>query len=193
MLYGLRGILEKKGENFFVLKTGDFSFKLFTNNETLRKLIKSSEQIKCFTYLYVRDENLELYGFLEEEALKLFEMLNTVTGIGPKTALGVLDVDKVENIMAAIIQKRPELLMRTSGIGNKTAERIILELHSKIKLAKSEEITGVMDLNREVEEALVGLGYGRHDVRRVLGGLDQNIQKLEDRIREALKSLGRKP
>ena len=191
MLYRLSGILEKISETFFIVQAGDFGFKVFTNGGTLRKLPKAGEQIKCFTYLYVREENIELYGFLEEEALKLFEMLNTVAGIGPKTALGVLDVDKVPNIMAAIIQKRPELLMRTSGIGHKTAERIILELYSKIKLAKSEEFTGVMDANREVEEALTGLGYSRQDVRRVLGELDPKVQKLEDRIREALKSMGK--
>lgn len=192
MLYTLTGQLSKIGENFIVLENGGFGFKVLTSRETLSRLPKLGEQVKCFCFLYNREDSFELYGFLEEEALKLFEMLNTVAGVGPKTALGILDIDKVENIMAAIIEKRAELLTRTSGIGKKTAERIILELHSKINLPRAKALTETMDLNLEVEEALVGLGYPRHRVKKVLSELGGGIKTLEERLKATLKILGGK-
>ena len=191
MLYTLRGKLVKIGDNFLVLENAGFGFKVFTNSEILSKLEKNAGEITLFCFLYVREESFELYGFLEEEALKLFEMLNSVAGIGPKTALGILDIDRIENIMAAIIERRAELLTRSSGIGQKTAERIILELHSKIKLPKAGAFTRIMDINMEVEEALIGLGYPRLQVRRALSELPPESKSLEERLRQALKLLSR--
>ena len=191
MLYTLRGKLVKSGDNFLILESGGFGFKVFSNSETLSRFGKNGEEVMLFCFLYVREDSFELYGFLEEEALKLFEMLNSVAGIGPKTALGILNVDRVENIMAAIIEKRAELLMRSSGIGQKTAERIILELHNKIKLPRAGILTKTMDVDLEVEEALVSLGYSRNQVRKVLGGLGEEPKKLEERLRQALKLLSR--
>lgn len=192
MLHSLKGRIAKIGDNFVVLEWNGVGFKILTNSETLRRLPKSSEEIIFFCFLYMRDEALELYGFLEEEALGLFELLNTVAGVGPKTALAILDVDGVENIMAAIIEKRFELLTRTSGIGRKTAERIILELHSKIKLPGAKTLTETMDLNLEIEEALVGLGYGRGQVKRALNEVSPEIKNLEERLRATLKILSQR-
>jgi len=192
MLYTLSGKLAKKAENFAVLENSGFGFKVLTSREMLNRLPALGEEVKFFCFLYVREESFELYGFLEEEALGLFGLLNTVAGIGPKTALGILDIDKVENIMAAIIEKRAELLTRTSGIGKKTAERIILELHGKIKSPKAKLLTETMDLNLEVEEALVGLGYGRYQVKKALEELSPEVKSLEDRLRGALKIISRK-
>ncbi len=192
MIYSLTGKLTKSGENFIVLENGGIGFKIFTSRETLNRLPKFGEETKFFCFLYVREETFELYGFLEEEAVKLFELLNTVAGIGPKTALGILDIDKVENIMAAIIEKRTELLTRTSGIGKKTAERVILELQSKIKLPKAKTLAEAMDINLEVEEALVGLGYSRSQVKKALGELGGEAKTLEDRLRAALRILSQR-
>lgn len=195
MLYTLKGKLIGRGDQFLVvevggLSTGGLGFKVFTNNETLIKVQQDAE-IKLFCFLYIRDDQIELYGFLEEQALKLFEMLNAVAGIGPKTALGVLDIDTVPNIMAAIIEKRAELLSRTSGIGKKTAERIVLELHSKIKLPEAKTLTEKMDVDIEVEEALISLGYSRSQVKRALSETGSETKTLEEKLKQALRSLGR--
>ena len=190
MLYTLKGIVVQRGDDFLVIECGGVGLKAFTNKETLRKL-KSGSGVKLFCFLYIRDDQLELYGFLEEQALKLFEMLNSVAGVGPKTALGVLDVDTVPNIMAAIIERRADFLTRTSGIGRKTAERIILELKSKVKLSGAGRLTEKMDIDMEVEEALTGLGYSRGEVRRVLSELGEETKTLEERLRQALRVLGR--
>ena len=174
-----------------VLEVGGLGFKISTDSRTLRGISKTSGEIKLFCYVYIREDQLELYGFRGEEILRLFEMLITVAGIGPKTALGILEVDTVPNIMAAIIERRAELLTRTSGIGRKTAERIILELHSKIKLPKAGALTKKMDIDREVEEALTGLGYNRGEVRKALEVVPESEKTLEERLKFALKTLSR--
>ncbi|MFH0712405.1 MAG: Holliday junction branch migration protein RuvA [Candidatus Jorgensenbacteria bacterium] len=192
MIYSVKGKVTGRGDSFVVIEVGGVGFKVSTDSRTLREIAGTNEEVKLFCYTYFRDDRLELYGFKEEETLRLFEMLNTVGGIGPKTALGILDVDTIPNIMAAIIEKRAELLTRTSGIGRKTAERIILELHGKIKLPKAKMLTEKMDIDREIEEALAGLGYGRGDIRRAIEAVPESEKTLEERLKYALKSLGRR-
>jgi len=190
MIHTLCGNVSGRGERHFTLLCGPVGVTVFTNTRTVGALPKEGA-VRVFTFLYVRDEQLELYGFLDEESLKLFSLLNSVSGVGPKTALGILDMDTVPNIIAAIIEKRAELLTRTSGIGKKTAERIILELQSKVQVAHAQALTKVMDLDREVEEALVGLGYPRGEVKTALSRIGGEAQTLEERLRLGLKSLGR--
>mgnify|MGYP001183536744 CR=1 FL=1 len=192
MIYSLEGKLETHGENFLVLNAAGIGFKILTNKDTLSKAETLKGTVKFFCFLYVRDEQMELYGFLEEQALKFFEMLNTISGVGPKTALGILDIDSVPNIMAAIIEKKSEFLTRTSGIGKKTAERVILELNGRIKLPGAKALTEKMSIDMEVEEALVGLGYPRYDIRRALSDLDFQATTLEQRLRAALKAISKK-
>lgn len=193
MIYTLSGKISKISEQFVVLDVSGIGFKVLMSREALKRLPKIGEEVKLFCFLHNREESFELYGFLEEAELKFFEMLKTVSGVGPKTALGVLDIDKVENIMAAILEKRAELLTRTSGIGKKTAERIILELQSKITLPRAKTLADTMDLNFEAEEALVSLGYQRHIVKKALSEISPETKKLEERLKAALKILGTRP
>jgi Holliday junction DNA helicase RuvA len=193
MIYTVTGKIVERNDNYLVLEVFGFGLKVFANNCTLAKLSPPRTEVKLFTFFYVREEQFELYGFLKEEELRLFEMLNTVAGIGPKTALAILDSDSVENVMAAIIERRAELLTKTSGIGQKTAERIILELHNKIKFPKAKSLTKTMDLNAEVEEALVSLGYRRSEIRKALERLGGGSRKVEERLRAALKILSNRP
>lgn len=193
MIYSLNGKIIAKGENFAVVENNGFGFKIFLTSDAIKKLPDTDSLVKIFCYLYIREETgPELYGFLREEELNFFGLLNSVAGIGPKTALNILAIDRLENLMAAIIENRPDLLTRASGIGQKTAERVILELKSKIKLKTSKTLTQKLDLDTEVEEVLVSLGYSRRQVREMLNSLPADIKKLEDRIREALRLLGRR-
>lgn len=189
MIYTIRGNLSAKGGNFFVIESGGVGFKVFTNNRTVSSLPASGNEIKIFCFLYFREDKLELYGFLEEETLKLFEMLNTVSGVGPKTALGILDIAAAPRIIAAIIEKKLDLLTRASGIGRKTAERIILELREKLSLKESGETARLMEKDVDLEEALVGLGYSRAVAKDALSRIDPKAATLEERLKEALKRL----
>lgn len=192
MIHTLSGKLTEWGEGYIVVETGGIGFKVFTNARTASRAPAGGE-VKLFSHLYVREDKLELYGFLEEGALKLFELLISVSGIGPKSALAILDIDATENIIAAIAGKRPDILTRASGVGLKTAERVILELQSRIKMPSgTKRMTEAMDVNQEVEEALVGLGYSRLAVREIMSKVAPEFKTLEDRLRQALKILGRR-
>lgn len=193
MIHFLTGKITAKGENFAIVENNGLGFKVFLTSEILNKLPETGSAVKFFCYLYIREETgPELYGFLKEEELNFFGLLNSIAGIGPKTALNILAVDRLENLMAAIIENRPDLLTRASGIGRKTAERVILELKSKIKLKTAKTLTQKLDLDTEVEEVLVGLGYPRRQVREILNNLPSNIKKIEERIREALRLLSKR-
>lgn len=174
-----------------VVETGGLGYKISVTTRTLEGLAGAKDEVKLFCYLYVREDRLDLYGFLSEEEQRLFELFNSVAGIGPKSAMGLLAVDKPENLIAAIIENRPDLLTRVSGVGRKTAERIILELKNKFT-SKGEGRTIQMDADFDVEEALVNLGYQRREVRDVLAKTPPSVKKLEERLKGALKLLGKK-
>lgn len=191
MIYSLTGKLQIVGSRHIIVLCGGVGFKLFVSEPTLSTLPPVGNEVTLFCFLFNRDDQFELYGFPSEASLKLFELLNTVSGIGPKTALGILEIDSVPNIIAAIVQKRADMITRTSGIGRKTAERVILELHNKLELDSAKTVTERMDSDHEVEEALVGLGYARRRVRDILDGLDHAPSTVEEKLKLVLKELGR--
>ncbi len=193
MIYSLSGKVAEKKENFFVVDVGGVGFKVFSNAETLYKLPSGGESVALYTHLHVKDDALELYGFLNEGELKFFEMLITVSGVGPRTALLILDLDSFPNVMAAIVGKKADVLSRAPGIGKKTAERIILELQSKINVSEVKGLDKATEVNVEVEDALVGLGYDRRTVKGVLSAMnDVPNAGVEEKLRSALKALGEK-
>lgn len=189
MIHSLRGTVTEVSDAFFVIECAGVGYRVFTNRKTLGRVAVGAPAF-ALCYHHVREDQNELFGFLEAESLKLFEMLNTVGGVGPKTALGVLDVDSTTNLFAAIIERRVDLLTHASGIGKKTAERIILELQSKISMAGSGEATRGADRNRDVEDVLTDLGYGRSDIRSAIDALGFGAETpVEERLRAVLKKL----
>lgn len=192
MIYSLEGKLIEKRKDFIVLEINGVAFKLFTHSRLIDFLPSVSTKIKLFTYLYVRDNIIELYGFENEEELKFFELLNSISGVGPKSALAILEISQPNDLAAAIKESRLDLLTRASGIGKKTAERIILELKNKIEFKESEARIKKIESDADLVEILVNLGYSSKQARAVLLKIDNKIVKLEDRLKEALKILKEK-
>lgn len=189
MIYSIKGALLEKKNNFLVVDVGGVAFRVRTSFNVLKSLPQIGENVNLFTHLHVREDALELYGFLDEEDLGLFEMLIGVSGIGPRSALGILGVEKVEKLKAAISEGRSELLTKASGVGKKTAERIVLELRSKLKLEGSEKIVGIMESDHDIVEALANLGYTKMQAKDALSRIDPKLIKMEERIKEALRLL----
>jgi Holliday junction DNA helicase RuvA len=137
---------------------------------------------------------MELYGFLTTEELEFFEQLLTVTSVGPKSALNILSVGKVEEIKKAIIHGDASILTKVSGIGQKTAERLILELKNKISIeAKEGEKVDLENFGDSGGiDALVNLGYRRAEAREALHKVDASITGVKERVKEALKMLGKR-
>lgn len=193
MIHTLRGKLVSVRESQVVVDCHGVGFLVFVNARTAKALPKTGEEVTLYTHFYLREERAELYGFLDARSLTLFELLDSVAGVGPKSALTVLDAETPENLTAAIFERRTDLLTKTPGIGKKTAERIVLELSTKITAPAARERTAAMDRDREVEEVLVNLGYARERVRSVLSSLSKETGgTAEARIREALKALARR-
>lgn len=189
MIYSLKGNLIEKEKDFVVLETNGVAFKLFVHNRLVESLPSVGNQIKLFTYLYIRDNILELYGFDSEEELKFFELLNSISGVGPKSALSILEISNPYDLAAAIREERLDLLTRASGIGKKTAERIILELKNKIEVKEVEAVVKRMESDADLIEILTNLGYSQRQARATLSKISSSATKLEDRLKEALRIL----
>ncbi len=191
MLHFVIGRLKEKKPSFAVVENAGFGLKLFINESTYRKLPSEESEVKLFSVFRIHEENAELYGFLDEPSLKLFELLHSVSGVGPKSALSILNIDSVENITASILEKRADMLTKASGIGKKIAERIVLELHTKIEMEGARKLVDTMDENMEAEEALVGLGYDRRQARQAVRSVPSTVSSFEERLRTALRILGK--
>jgi Holliday junction DNA helicase RuvA len=192
MIFTLNGIVIHKDLDFFVLDVQGVGYKISAPHRLINRIEVNDKKILIFTRLYVRETALEVYGFLNEEELHFFELLNTVGGIGPKSALAVLDVAEIKDLAAAIAEGRSDLFSSASGVGKKTAERIVLELKNKVSSEKSGEVVLKMEVDKDLIETLVGLGYGREEGKRALEIVPKEISNLEDRLKLALKNLSLK-
>lgn len=191
MISYLKGTISYIGESFIEVNNNDIGYKIFVAGELLNK-VKLDQEIEVFCYQNVKEDVLDLYGFDSRDKLYLFEKLVSVSGIGPKTGLGVLALATVEEIESAIIRGDASILTKVSGIGKKTAERIVLEL--KNKFSKSTEIIGQTDNQSEdadVIDGLVGLGYPIDEARKALRQIDKKIKGSDQKIKACLKLLGK--
>lgn len=189
MFHYLIGKITQKKENFFILEIGGIGAKIFTSINSLKKMPAVGETAKIFTHLHIREDAWDIYGFSNQVELDFFSKLISVSGVGPKTALNILNVDVAERLMAAINEGRVDLLTKASGIGKKTAERVVVELRGKFAQIGSEEIAGIMESDSDIVDALSNLGYTRAQARQAISRVDSKIKSIEDRIKAALKIL----
>lgn len=180
-----------KGEKYAIVDVAGVGYKVFLSPEVSRKIPEKGGSVKLWTHLHVREDALELYGFLHLPELDLFESLINISGVGPRTALGVLGAGSIDSLRRAIASGDSSYLTRVSGIGRKTAEKIILEL--KEKMAGKGVSVSAPELREEVDalDALISLGYSQREAREALQDAGKDLSA-EKRIKEALKKLGRR-
>lgn len=174
---------------FVIVSVGGVGYKVFATREMLLSLTAGS-LASFWTHLAVRETALDLYGFASEEELRIFELLLTVSGIGPKSALAILDVATVETLRTAVSSGNASYLTKVSGIGKKTAEKIVLELQEKIGAPAGGGVA--LKGDGEALEAMLALGYSQTEARDALRKVPVTVEKSNDRLREALRILGRK-
>ena len=192
MIYSLRGNLILKGLDFFIIEVSGIGFRVFSSQSDVSKLPPIGEEISVFCRAYVKEDEIDLYGFFDLRELRVFELLNSVNGVGPKSALAVINVAKLDELLSAIKENRPDVLSRASGIGKKTAERITLELRDRVQASESAETVKKMEGDSDIVEVLVGLGYNKDQVKRALSTVAREITSLEERLKLALKILSNK-
>jgi len=192
MISYLEGKILDKNEKFFVVDVSGVGYRIFSHSGILEKIPENGQNVKIWTHLYVREDAMDLYGFLNKEELEFFEILISISGIGPRSALGILEVASVSSLKQAIVSEDETFFTKVSGIGRKTAQRLILELKSKLAKTVVLEKGGSFKEMGDAFEALVALGYRQSDVRRVLNELPKDMKSAEAKVKEVLKRLGRR-
>lgn len=188
MIGHLEGNVRALRAGFAIIAAGGVGYKVAATKQALAGL-RLGEKASLWTHLAVRENALDLYGFADEEELYFFNLLLSVSGIGPKSALAILDIATVETLRAAIAGGKASYLTNVSGIGKKTAEKIIVELRDKVGLSL-EGAGGVLKGDEEALEAMRSLGYTPQEARDALRLVPQEITGSNERLREALKLMG---
>lgn len=191
MIAHLSGTLLFTNDRFAVIDVNGVGYKVSITLDALRTLKRTQgERISLWIHTIVREDVLDLYGFLERDELEFFEMLISVSGIGPKSALGILSIAGVPHLREAIAHGNAAALTKVSGIGAKSAQKIILELRDKLGAIEDKE-GSTLHQEHDAIEGLVALGYAERDAREALKHVSSDIMGTGARIKQALKQLGR--
>jgi len=193
MLSFLRGKILNKSQNFVILEVNNIGYQVFINAGMYADL-NIGQEAEFYLYHNVREDADDLYGFKDFAELEFFKLLLSVSGVGPKSALGILGLASVTDIKESIGAGDPSLLNKVSGIGKKTAERIVLELRGKISRLISIDGKGNINASANSDEidALMSLGYSLQQAREALRAVDASINDSSERIRTALRGLSKK-
>ena len=188
MIAYLKGeILEISGKSLILL-VGGVGYRVFATEETVRSASVGAE-FSLHTYMAVRENAIELYGFKDKEALHFFEMLITIPGIGPKSALSILNIASLDSLRSAVASGDTGYLTKVSGIGRKTAERVIVELKGKLK---DQALSApVAKEHSDALDALAALGYSQQEARDALKTVPKETSNLQEKIKIALRNLGK--
>lgn len=199
MFYYVNGTVTELEAGLAVIDCGGVGYACATTNYTLSQL-KKGERAKLYTYLNVREDAMELFGFVSQSELRSFKLLIGVSGVGPKAALSILSATTPQQLAMAVVMGDEKALTAAQGVGKKIAQRIILEL--KDKLAKEQSSFTVQgggsgatpmplggSKSGEATAALAVLGYGSQEISTALKGIDMDALPLEEIIRQALKKM----
>ncbi len=185
MIAYLRGQIKYKTDRYLIIEINGLGYQVFTT-EALLHSVKIEQTLELYTHQHVKEDILDLYGFATPEELNFFEKLISVSGVGPKSGLAVLSIAKLSDIKKAIAGGDPTLLKKVSGIGQKTAERIVVELKNKMDLLP-DAASGATNDNDEVIAALEALGCVATEIRQALRKIPDDLTDAPSRVKAALK------
>lgn len=190
MLIKLNGLVDTIETRYLIIDVGGLGYRVWSPNDVLGQL-QPGQTVSLWVSQIIREDSQELYGFLTRSVMDLFELLIGISGVGPKSALGVLNAASIETIYQAITNNDIALLTKVSGIGKKIAQKIILELKDKVDDIQADSsahssANGVLAI-----DALVALGYSEREVREVIKKLNSSYDDTQELVKMALKELGR--
>lgn len=199
MISYLRGVLAALEEEKIIVDVGGVGFGVYMSGQAMGKLPQVGKEVKIYTYLNVKEDAMQLYGFLTRDDLSVFKLLIGVNGIGPKGGLGVLSALSPDDLRFAVLSNDVKAICAAPGIGKKTAEKLILELRDKLKLedaldhiaAESEvskEVSAYGEIQSEAVQALAALGYGSTEALKAVRQVElKESMEVEDVLKLALK------
>ena len=197
----IKGFLEIKENNYIVIDINGLGYKVFMSQNNIDNIGNIGDIVKVYTYVRVREDDISIYGFLTQEQLKMFELLISVSGVGAKSALVMISSTEPSEFALAVISGNVKVLTKVPGIGNKSAQRIILELKDKLKEEQldAENSNNLKlkekDNSENINEAFSGLmvlGYSRKDIEKAFEHLDVDNLSIEDLIKKGLVLLSQK-
>lgn len=203
MISFIKGYVAETTENSVILETDSIGYEIFMTGPAIEETSRMHDKIKIYTYFHVRDDAMQLYGFLSRDDLEMFRLLLNVNGIGPKAAMGVLAAITADELRFAVLSDDVKTISRAPGIGKKTAQKLILELKDKLKLEDAFEKkldhqeenlsladTSLRDSRQEAVEALTALGYSSTDALRAVRQVSEETgEDVEAILKAALKQL----
>lgn len=192
MISFLEGAVVFKAEKFVVLSVNGVGYRVFCGQDTLQKIPEKGPFVKLWTHQHIREDAQELYGFLTFAELEFFELLISISGIGPKGALGILAIAPLDTLKKAIAAGDTSYLTRVSGIGRKTAEKVVLELREKLAGRGVAVDAPELKIEADALDALVALGYSQREAREALSRVPKDVDDVGGRVKEALKRVGKK-
>ncbi|RHP89671.1 MULTISPECIES: Holliday junction branch migration protein RuvA [unclassified Clostridium] len=199
MIAYISGALVSAGENYIVIDNHGMGYRIFVSGKFLEHIPAYGTQIKIYTHMYIREDELTLYGFHSEEELSVFRILIGISGVGPKVAMAILTALTIQELQLAVISEDAKTISKANGVGAKGASRIILELKDKLKMedmmdAAYEQsiVQNTQDLNaaRDAILALVNLGYSNSEAALAVKKIgDTSQMDIESILKAALKKL----
>lgn len=199
MIAYISGALVSAGENYIVIDNHGMGYRIFVSGKFLEHIPAYGTQIKIYTHMYIREDELTLYGFHSEEELSVFRILIGISGVGPKVAMAILTALTIQELQLAVISEDAKTISKANGVGAKGASRIILELKDKLKMedmmdAAYEQsiVQDTQDLNaaRDAILALVNLGYSNSEAALAIKKIgDTSQMDIESILKAALKKL----
>lgn len=194
MYYYIKGTLVQKGDNYLVVDANGVGYMIYTSLTSLADVGETGRNVTMYTYLHVREDVMDLYGFAAVEEKNMFMHLISVSGVGPKAALAILSVTTPAKFAVAVVTNDVKTITKASGVGPKMAQRVILELKDKLKtedfdIDMDEDIGEIPSDNKnEAISALIVLGYSPSDAQKAVKGIDGTLN-VEEIIKKALSSL----
>ena len=203
MISFIKGYIAETTENSVILETDSIGYEIFMTGPAIEETSRMQDKIKIYTYFHVREDAMQLYGFLSRDDLEMFRLLLNVNGIGPKAAMGVLAAITADELRFAVLSDDVKTISRAPGIGKKTAQKLILELKDKLKLEDAFEKkldhqernlsladTSLRDSRQEAVEALTALGYSSTNALRAVRQVSEETgDDVEAILKAALKQL----
>lgn len=190
MISYIKGLILNISTKYLIVLVNNIGYKVFLKNEILLSS-NVGKEVEFYIYQNIKEDSMDLFGFVTIEELEMFEKLISVSGIGPKSALGILTAVKVDEINNAIIMQDPNRLTKVAGVGKKTAERLVLELKGKTDTNLRFESGDVVSDDMQILEVLQNLGYALNESREAIKKIDPSIDNIDDKIKFALKALAK--
>ena len=200
MFNHIRGKLTDKGTDYVVIDVNGIGFKIYTSVNSINESgrVGLSDDVTFYTYLYIKEGIMDLYGFFTKEELKLFTMLISVSGVGAKGAIAILSVNTPSKVAVSIVTGDVKAITKAQGVGPKIAQRVVLELKDKVgndfltsgvEIDNTEVFTEDTDSKAEAVSALVVLGYSAYEAKKAVAKVDNSVTDVEEIIKLSLKNL----